>query len=135
MLVQMLRSRALPYVLLVIAMLAIAYLRDRNDVIKEDNVRLKGNATTAIESSSGIEPSSCVSVVKPEVRPLRLNTSSKTDNTSFRMSMRSPCFHSCTDSHTIRKFSGDDYTGNRNDMISVFPAMNRRLPHGGTNSR
>ena len=49
MLVQMLRSRAFPYVLLVIALLAIAYLRDRNAVIKEDNVRLKGNATTAIE--------------------------------------------------------------------------------------
>lgn len=49
MLMQMLRSRAFPYVLLVIALLAIAYMRDRNAVIKEDNVRLKGNATTAIE--------------------------------------------------------------------------------------
>ena len=83
MLVQMLRSRALPYVLLMIALLAIAYLRDRNAVIKEDNVRLKGNATTAIELVSLNDSTTAAKVRAYQLKLSEIKASSEADRNSY----------------------------------------------------
>lgn len=83
MLMQMLRSRAFPYVLLVIALLAIAYLRDRNAVIKEDNVRLKGNATTAIELVSLNDSTTAAKVRAYQLKLSEIKASSEADRNSY----------------------------------------------------
>ena len=83
MLVQMLRSRAFPYVLLVIALLAIAYLRDRNAVIKEDNVRLKGNATTAIELVKLNDSTTAAKVKAYQLKLSEIKTSREADRNSY----------------------------------------------------
>lgn len=46
---RMLRSRLTPYVLLVVAMLVIAYLNDRNAIVRADRDRIAGNATTQLQ--------------------------------------------------------------------------------------
>ena len=83
MLMQMLRSRAFPYVLLVIALLAIAYLRDRNAVIKEDNVRLKGNATTAIELVKLNDSTTAAKVKAYQLKLSEIKASSEADRNSY----------------------------------------------------
>lgn len=83
MLVQILRSRAFSYLLLVIALLAIAYLRDRNAVIKEDNVRLKGNATTAIELVSLNDSTMAAKVRAYQLKLSEIKASSEADRNSY----------------------------------------------------
>ena len=83
MLVQILRSRVFPYVLLVIALLAIAYLRDRNAVIKEDNVRLKGNATTAIELVKLNDSTTAAKVKAYKLKLSEIKASSEADRNSY----------------------------------------------------
>ena len=83
MLVQMLRSRVFPYVLLVIAMLAIAYLWNRNAIVSADNVRLKGNATTAIELVSLNDSTTAAKVRAYQLKLSEIKASSEADRNSY----------------------------------------------------
>ena len=83
MLVQMLRSRVFPYVLLVITMLAIAYLWNRNAIVSADNVRLKGNATTAIELVSLNDSTTAAKVRAYQLKLSEIKASSEADRNSY----------------------------------------------------
>ena len=83
MLVQMLRSRVFPYVLLVITMLAIAYLWNRNAIVSADNVRLKGNATTAIELVKLNDSTTAAKVRAYQLKLSEIKASSEADRNSY----------------------------------------------------
>lgn len=83
MLVQMLRSRAFPYLLLVIAILVIAGLNSRNAIIRKDRDRMAGNASTQLEQLKLSNGSMAAKVKAYQLKLSEIKASSEADRNSY----------------------------------------------------